>query len=151
MSADPNRKPFSGFRNPLLYTSTLLIVALLYVGGTLYLRREQNREMEQRATDAAAARKRADDARTVDQLGGNEFKILNFYAMPGIVRRGEAVQLCYGVSNAKTVTLVPRTKAVWPSFSRCIEVTPEKTTEYTLSAEDGSGNSKSSTVKVVVH
>jgi hypothetical protein len=151
MPADPNRKPLSGFRNPLLYTSTLLIVALLYAGGTLYLRREQNREIEQRAADAAAARKRADDARTVDQLGGNEFKILNFYAMPGIVKRGEAVQLCYGVSNAKKVTLVPQTKAVWPSFSRCIEVTPEKTTEYTFTAEDGSGNSKTSTVKVVVH
>jgi hypothetical protein len=151
MPPDPNRKPFSGFRNPLLYTSTLLIVALLYVGGTLYLRREQNREMEQRAADAAAARKCADDARTVDQLGGNEFKILNFYAMPGIVKRGEAAQLCYGVSNAKTVTLVPQSKAVWPSFSRCIEVTPEKTTEYTLTAEDGNGNSKTSTVKVVVH
>ncbi|MGH9747961.1 MAG: hypothetical protein ACRD59_17845 [Candidatus Acidiferrales bacterium] len=150
MPADPNRKPLSGFRNPLLYTSTLLIFALLYAAGTLYFRREQNREMEQRAAEAEAARRRSDDARTVEQLGGNEFKILNFYAMPGIVKHGQAVQLCYGVSNAKTVKLEPQSKAVWPSFSRCLEVTPSKTTEYTLTAEDGNGTSKSSTVKVIV-
>jgi hypothetical protein len=35
MAASPNRKPLSGFRNPLLYTSRLLVVALLFVGGTL--------------------------------------------------------------------------------------------------------------------
>jgi hypothetical protein len=34
MAADTNRKPLSGFRNPLLRTSTLPVVALLYVGGT---------------------------------------------------------------------------------------------------------------------
>jgi hypothetical protein len=35
MSADTNGKPFSGFRNPLLYTSTLLLIALVYVGGDM--------------------------------------------------------------------------------------------------------------------
>jgi hypothetical protein len=150
MPADPNPKPLSGFRNPLLYTSILMILALLYVGGTFYFRREQNREMEQRAADSAAAAKRLEDQRTVEQLGGNEFKILNFYAMPSAVRRGEPVQLCYGVSNAKVVKLEPQTNAVWPSFSRCVEVTPQKTTEYTLTAEDGNGGSKTSTISVQV-
>jgi hypothetical protein len=150
MPDDPNRKPLSGFRNPLLYTSTLLVLAFVYVGGTFYLRRERNREIEQRAADASAARKRADDAHTVEQLGGNEFKILNFYATPGSVHRGEAVQLCYGVSNAKTVKIEPQTNPVWPSFSRCVEVTPTTNTEYTLTAEDGHGNSKTSAVTVEV-
>ena len=108
MSEDPNRKPFSGFRNPLLYTSTLLLVALIYVAGTFCVRRQQNREIEQRAADAAAAKERTNDALTVEQLGGSEFKILNFYATPPVVRAGEAVQLCYGVSNAKTVKLEPQ-------------------------------------------
>ncbi len=151
MSSEPNRKPYSGFRNPLLYTSSLLLLGMLYAAGTLYLRRQDERERERRVAEAVAAAKRADDQRTVEQLGGSEFKILNFYAMPGIVKRGEAVQLCYGVSNAKKVTLEPQTNAVWPSFSRCVEVAPKKTTEYTLTAEDGNGNSKTSTITVVVH
>jgi hypothetical protein len=136
MSEDPNRKPFSGFRNPLLYTSTLLLVALIYVAGTFYVRRQQNREIEQRAADAAAAKERTNDALTVEQLGGSEFKILNFYATPAVVHAGEAVQLCYGVSNAKTVKLEPQTNPVWPSVSRCVE--------------DGNGNSKTSALTVQV-
>ncbi|MGA8144795.1 MAG: hypothetical protein WB987_12980 [Candidatus Acidiferrales bacterium] len=150
MPREPNRKPYSGFRNPLLYTSTLLVIALVYVAGTFYVRRQENQEIEQRAADAAAARKRAEDERTVEQLGGSEFKILNFYATPPVVHPGEPVQLCYGVSNAKTVKLEPQTNAVWPSASRCVEVTPRKTTEYTLTAEDGNGNSKTSAVTVQV-
>ena len=147
---DPNRKPYSGFRNPLLYTSALLFITMVYVGGTFYVRQRDNREIEQRAKDAAAARERTDDARTVENLGGSEFKIMNFYATPSVVHPGEPVQLCYGVSNAKTVRLEPQTSAVWPSFSRCVEVAPKKTTDYTLTAEDGNGNSKTSTVTVQV-
>jgi len=150
MAAEPNRKPFSGFRNPLLYTSILLAAALVYVGATFYMRREQNREIEQQAAAEAAAKKRAEDARTVEQLGGNEFKILNFYATPPVVHAGETAQLCYGVSNAKSVKLEPQTNAVWPSAMRCVEVAPKKTTEYTLTAEDGKGNSKTSAVTVTV-
>lgn len=150
MPEDPNRKPFFVFRNPLLYTSTLLIIVLIYVGGTLYVRRQQNREIEQRASAAAAAKERANDEATVEQLGGSEFKILSFYATPAVVHAGEAVQLCYGVSNAKIVKLEPQTNPVWPSVSRCVDVNPKKTTEYTLTIEDGSGNSKTSTLTVKV-
>jgi hypothetical protein len=150
MPDDPNRKPFSGFRNPLLYTSALLIIVLVYVGGTFYVRRQQNREIEQRNAAATAAKERRNDEVTVEQLGGNEFKILNFYATPSVVHSGEPVQLCYGVSNAKTVKLEPQTNPVWPSVSRCVDVTPKKTTEYTLTIEDGNGNSKTSTLTVQV-
>jgi hypothetical protein len=150
MPADPNRKPFSGLRNPLLYTSTLLLVALIYVGGTFYVRRQQNREIEERTAAAAAAKERTNDALTVEQLGGNEFKILNFYATPSVIHAGEPVQLCYGVSNAKTVKIEPQINPVWPSVSRCVDVTPRKTTEYTLTIEDGNGNSKTSTLTVQV-
>ena len=92
----------------------------------------------------------SNDALTVEQLGGSEFKILNFYATPPVVHAGETVQLCYGVSNAKTVKLEPQTNPVWPSVSHCVDVTPKKTTEYTLTIEDGSGNSKTSALTVQV-
>src|ERR1700741_2716534 len=117
MSEDPNHKPFSGFRTPLLYTSTLLLVAIIYVGGTFYVRRQQNREIEQRAAEAAAAKERTNNALTVEQLGGSEFKILNFYATPPVVHAGEAVQLYYGMYNEKTVKLEQQKNPVLTSVS----------------------------------
>jgi len=83
-------------------------------------------------------------------LGGNQFAILNFYASPGEIRRGETAQLCYGVSNAKTVRIEPQTSAVWPSYSRCVDVAPKKDTTYTLTAEDAAGHIKTATVTVKV-
>ena len=47
--------------------------------------------IEQRAADAAAAKERANDALTVDNSAGSEFKILNLYATPPVVHAGEAV------------------------------------------------------------
>jgi hypothetical protein len=146
MSANPQREPFKGLRNPLLYTSILLGIALLYVGWVFFSRRQENREIERKA----AEEKRAADQSVVDMLGGNQFAILNFYASPGEIRRGEAAQLCYGVSNAKAVRIEPQTSAVWPSFSRCVDVTPKKDTTYTLAAEDAAGHIKTATVVVKV-
>ena len=66
------------------------------------------------------------------------------------IRRGQPVQLCYGVANAKTVTLEPQSNPVWPSYSRCVEVTPAETTTYTLTITGDSGNSKSQSLVVTV-
>lgn len=93
--------------------------------------------------------KLTDDQRSVEMLGGNRFEILQFYAVPGVIRRGQTAQLCYGVSNAKTVRLEPPSGAVWPSFSRCVSVAPSKDTTFTLTAVDAAGHSK--TASVVVH
>ena len=146
MSADPHREPFKGFRNPLLYTSILLGIALMYVGWIFFSRWQENREIERKA----AEEKKAADQSVVEMLGGNQFAILNFYASPGEIRRGETAQLCYGVSNAKTVRIEPQTSAVWPSYSRCVDVAPKKDTTYTLTAEDAAGHIKTATVTVKV-
>ncbi|MBZ5700612.1 MAG: hypothetical protein LAN84_02055 [Acidobacteriia bacterium] len=59
-------------------------------------------------------------------------------------------QLCYGVANAKKVTLEPPVGPVWPSYSRCLDVSPTKDTTYTLTVEDGQGHSMSQTVTLQV-
>ncbi len=102
--------------------------------------------MEQRELE----KKNEEDRRTVEQLGGERFEILQFYASPPAIRRGEAARMCYGVSNAKTVRLDPPSGAVWPSFSRCVDVAPVKDTTYTLTAEDAAGHSKTASVLVRV-
>jgi hypothetical protein len=146
MTADPNPKPFSGFRNSLLYTSIILVAAIGYTGWVLTSRRREAREMEKRAKE----NERVEAARTFEMLGGDRFAILNFYAVPGVIRRGESAQLCYGVSNAKSVRLEPQTTEVWPSQSRCVDVAPNKDTMYTLTAEDGHGNTRTSSLTVTV-
>ena len=47
--------------------------------------------------------------------------------------------MCYGVANAKTVTLDPPVASVWPSATRCMQVKITKTTKFTLTAEDANG------------
>jgi hypothetical protein len=146
MLTNPNRKPYSGLRNPVLYTSLLILFAALYSGWVLFSRRQEVRELE----DKAKAEKLAQDQKIVESLGGNSFDILNFYASPPVVQHGETAQLCYGVSNAKSVRLEPQPNKVWPSYMRCVEVAPQKDTAYTLTAEDGRGNTKTATVVVKV-
>jgi len=146
MSDEAGRKPFTGFRNPLLYMSALLLISMLYVGWVFSSRRQAAREMERRAKE----KERADAAQTFEMLGGDRFEILNFYAVPGVIHRGDSAQLCYGVSNAKSVRLEPQTNPVWPSQARCVDISPKKDTTYTLTAEDGHGNTKTMTLTVQV-
>jgi hypothetical protein len=131
-------------------SSVAVIAALLYAAWTFYSRWQENREIQERATAAQHAREQEEAAKTVETLGGSQFSVINFYVTPGAIRAGEEAQLCYGVSNAKAVRLDPPAGNVWPSVSRCFEVSPHKTTIYTLTAEDGAGNSKTATVRVEV-
>jgi hypothetical protein len=146
MHSGPPQKAKAALKNPLLYTSLALGVALLYVGWIFFGRWQENRALEQRA----AEKRRVMDQHTVESLGGKRLEIQSFYASPGMVRRGETAQLCYGVANAKKVTLEPWVGPVWPSYSRCLDVSPTKETTYTLTVEDGQGNSKSATLTIRV-
>lgn len=150
MSAGPDAKPISIARKIWLYGSIVFLIAVLYVGWTLFSRWQENRDLAQKAAAAEARKERTEAARTVETLGGNQFAILSFYVSPGTVRRGETAQLCYGVSNAKTVRIDPPVASVWPSYTRCFDVTPAKTTTYTLTADDVSGNTKTSTLTLTV-
>lgn len=122
-------------------------LALLFVGWVFFVRWEADRAQKQRALE----RRREEDRRMVEMFGGDRFEIMQFYATPPVVMRGETVQLCYGVSNAKTVRLEPQSNAVWPSFSRCVDVAPTKDTTYTLTIEDGAGHTKTASAMVQVH
>jgi hypothetical protein len=123
-----------------------LLVAALYVGWVFLNRWQANQALEEKA----ATERRSQDRQTFEMMGGNRFDILSFYANPGSIRAGETAELCYSVSNAKSVKLDPPAEPVWPAFSRCVHVSPRKTTTYTFTAEDASGQTKSATVKVEV-
>jgi len=144
----PPSKPI--LKNPMVYSSIALAIVVLVVGWILVSRWMENRGIERRAREERTLKQQEQDRITVEQLGGKELAIQNFYATPGLVRRGETVQICYGVANAKTVTLEPQSNPVWPSYARCVDVKPTKTTTYTLTIADVSGNTKTQTLEVKV-
>jgi hypothetical protein len=146
----PEPQTNSIFKNPLLYSSFGLAIVAIVVGWVLLSRSQENKRIDRQNAEARSEKQRENDRAALDQFGGKELDIQNFYASPGAVHRGGSVQLCYGVANAKTVTLEPQPNPVWPSYSRCVDVTPKKTTTYTLTVSDAAGNTKSQTVEVKV-
>jgi hypothetical protein len=150
MLAEPAAEEKSPLKNPLIYSSAVVLLVLLYVGYIFVSRWQENRSIEKSAAEKQAAAQRAQDRATVADLGGKELAIQNFYGSPGVVKRGETAQLCYGVANAKTVTLEPQAEPVWPSYSRCVDVKPAKTTTYTLTASDATGHSVTQTLEIKV-
>ncbi len=145
-----NPPPKSLFKNLSLYTWGALSIAALVVVGILFSRWWQNRAIDYRAREARAAKQREDNRAALEQMGGKDLAIQNFYATPGQIRRGQSVQLCYGVANAKTVKLEPQLNPVWPSYSRCVDVSPDKTTTYTLTIADAAGHTLSQSLTVNV-
>jgi hypothetical protein len=150
MVAQPEPQPKSIFKNPHLYSSSALALAVLVVGWILFSRWYENRNFEKRVKEERTQKQLEQDRITLEQMGGKELAIQNFYATPGVIRRGQSVQLCYGVANAKSVTLEPQSNPVWPSYARCVDVTPTKTTTYTLTIADAAGNTKTQSLEVKV-
>ncbi len=140
--ADPVRV----IRKLLPFTSAAVIIAALYLGWVFYSRWEAGREAQQARKDA-----RVQDAQKVlEAYGGNKVTVLNLSASQGAIHRGESTQICYGVSNAKTVTMSPSVGDLWPSMYRCIDVSPKSDTTYTLTASDGQGHSDSKAIQIRV-
>jgi hypothetical protein len=146
MLNDPPPETQTGFSKYLIFSGVALIVAGLYVGWVFLNRWQANQALEQKA----ATERRSQDRQTFEAMGGDRFEILGFYADPASIRAGETAELCYSVSNAKSVKIEPPSEPVWPAFSRCVHVSPRKTTMYTFTAEDAAGQTKSATVKVEV-
>jgi hypothetical protein len=149
-SQQPHPPLRSAFKKPSFYSKIVFTIAALIVFWIFFSRWWQNRSIEYRAKDAAAAKQRADDRATLEQMGGKELAVQTFYASPSEIRRGQSVQLCYGVANAKSVKLEPQSNPVWPSYSRCVNDSPARTTTYTLTIADAAGNTKSQSLTVQV-
>jgi hypothetical protein len=137
----------SPLKKLLPFTTAGVLLAAIYAGYILYSRSSENRE----AAEKARQQEVAGEQRTVDAYGGGRVKVLNFTLSSGMIHRGEKINVCYGVSNAKTVNIDPKPDSeVWPSISRCVEASPKKDTTYTLTATDEKGQSESKSLEVKV-
>ncbi len=133
-------------RKILPFTTAAVVIALLYVGYIFYSRRQDQKAAEQQATERQAA----DNRKVAEMYGGDELKILNFYATAGPLKRGETAQLCYSVSNAQSVRIEPDVHDVPVSYSNCAKIEPKKDTVYTLTATDKKGNTEQAVITMRV-
>jgi hypothetical protein len=134
-------------RRLLPFLAAAVVAAVLYDTWIFYSRWSYSRHAEQ-----ARQEKEASDARkTLEMLGGGQLKVLDFYASPALVKRGDHTDLCFGVSGARSVRLEPQVEDVHPALSHCMQVSPVADTAYKLIAEDAAGHrvTQSVTVKVV--
>ena len=113
-----------------------MVLAIAYDGWIFFSRWSDAREAQK-----AEQLKQAQDARhTLELLGGDQLKILDFYATPGAIRRGGHATICYGVNAAERVRIEPPVEQLHPAVSHCIEVSPLRNTDYKLTAQDHAGH-----------
>jgi hypothetical protein len=133
-------------RRALPYLTVAVLIAVVYDGWIFYARWSGARE----AQKAEALKQVQDARRTLELLGGDSLKILDFYASPPVIHRGQPATICYGVNAADRVRIDPPVQELHPAISRCLQVSPLKDTDYKLTAEDRAGHTvtQSLTIKV---
>jgi len=131
----------------LPYTSAAVIIAALYVGWVFFSRWQESRALQRQQAEQQVA----DARKTIEMYGGGRVKIMNFTISPSILAKGQTAQICYGVSNAKTVSIEPKPdENVWPSLARCVEASPKAETTYTLTATDAAGHTEQKSLTLQV-
>jgi len=140
------RRPASLLRCALRVLSVAVAAAVAYDGWVFYSRWRNSREVE-RARQAEEIRRAR---QTLDAMGGTQFRIINFYAVPQVIHHGEAARICFGVYGAKRVHIEPGVGDVHPAMTDCLQVSPRKDTEYKLTAEDGAGHTVEQSLKIRV-
>jgi hypothetical protein len=121
-------------RQVFLFVQMAAIVVVAYMALVMVNRRmaDQQREQQRQQFDGFAEFERA--------YGGTAVKIVQFYSREGTLFEGSSTVLCYGVANARSVRMEPPVEGVSVSISRCVEVTPQRDTRYTLTAEGNDGH-----------
>ena len=122
----------------------MALIGAAYDGWIFYDRWQSDRDAERAHADAEAERAR----KTIAAIGGADFGIRSFYASPPVIHRGEPASLCYSVFGATTLRLDPPLAEVYPTFNHCIQASPGKDTEFTLTAADAAGHT--ATAKLVL-
>jgi hypothetical protein len=100
-------EPIRLIRRVLPLVSLAVLAAVAYDGWIFYSRWSSAREAERERQAEEARRAR----QTIDLIGGTDFRIIDFYAVPQAIRRGNEARICFGVYGAKRV----RGRAILPA------------------------------------
>jgi hypothetical protein len=137
----------NGPRFYVVLTGVSFLVLVLYLGWFFLSRWLENRAIEEKVATQHSLKAQQD----YEKMGGNRFEISGFSVLPSSIQAGDTTFLCYSVANAKSVKFEPESQPISPAAYHCVQVSPRKTTTYTLTAEDAAGNTKTATAEVEVH
>src|ERR1035441_588210 len=121
-------------RNAEILLRVAAVIALIYLLYVFLVRHRAEKRFSGQHTASEAATRAFDAA-----YGGTDVKILQFYARDGVLYEGKSTMICYGVVNAKSVTMDPPMEAVYAALNRCVEAAPKRDTTYVLTAEGENG------------
>ena len=141
-----NRNSRSLLRRALPWLTAALCAAILYDVLIFYSRSKETRNSENQRQATEAER----DRQTLEGLGGDKLKILEFYASPPVIHAGQSTLICFGVNEAASVRIEPPVEELHPALSRCFQVSPRHNTDYKLIAEDAGGHTLSQSLRVRV-
>jgi len=133
-------------RRILPYITVAVVIAVGYDGWIFFSRWNEARQ----ATKAAGQQQAQEMHRAIELLGGDHLKILNFYASPGVIHRGQQSLICYGVNAAEHVRIEPPVEQLHPALSNCFNVSPDRDTDYKLSADDRAGHIVTASLSIKV-
>ncbi|HEX6044098.1 MAG TPA: hypothetical protein VFZ22_06385 [Pyrinomonadaceae bacterium] len=87
---------------------------------------------------------------TVDEPKPKHVRIASFSALPPQIKPGQSVQLCYGVADARSITISPFAKEFFNSDKNCFDHSPRRSLTYVLKAtgEDGQTETREARVEV---
>src|SRR5258708_10304505 len=91
----------TAFKNPLLYSSLLVGIVLLFVVWTLFSRCQENLAIERRWREEKTRKQLDDDRVALEQFGGKELATQSFYAIPAAIHTPESAQLSSVLAHAK--------------------------------------------------
>ena len=121
-------------------------VAVAYTGWVFTGRIVDHERLEERSL-----RKKPPTSEEFERIyGGDDLRILQFYARDGEIRPGQETLLCYGVLHATKLRIEPRVEGMRPSVNRCLTIAPEQTTTSMLHAEGAKAAKATASVTVVV-
>jgi len=150
MLTQPDPQPASRLQKFVRVTWLLPALAALVVGWIFFSRWSEAQRLQEQRAEEKRAQESEENRRAFENLGGNRFEILHFYAQPLLLRRGEKATLCYGASNAAKVKLDPPVERVWPSANRCFEISPRRNTTFILTIENAAGETKTASFEMKV-
>ena len=100
----------------------------------------------------AAEEQKAEAQKRVNEhiFGSGEVTFSTLELADATITPGQTTQLCYGVVNATAVKIDPPIEQLKPSSRHCLDISPKKTTTYTITALGANGTSKSLPVTIRV-
>ena len=113
-------------------------ITVAYLGYVLLARYTSDRRWAARQNNGQLSAEQ--NAKFAATYGGSAVKILQFYAREGSITDDQSTVICYGVVNAKSVRIEPAVAGVYPALNRCVDVSPQHDTKYTMTAEGSDGH-----------